>query len=697
MALATIREQLELPGGVAPRQVRVSIDLVTVGYTSTYSVTAAGVYTATPDADGLWSVENVRPNVGASSDVLSVPEGNAYRVTVTAGSTTLVPARVIEVPDSAGPHWVGDLLTTTPGNIPAGAPHSALVLRDASDAHPISAITGLRDELDAAQPIAEKGQPSGYASLNPAGVVPQSQIDAARTFTNPAALRWSGGGTNTITVRSDGDGAGDGVFNLLHNASTGYIFHLVGGPGLSGNAAIIGIGIDHGGRGILLNNKSTGVGLNIVQNATISTGGAYGMLGDQRSALAPIVRWVASVDDFAPLVQYKLGSWITPAANTRMVEWRGVAGEDMGHVAADTGHFVWRNTVRVISPDSSTIATVDVRDEAANASRVHVRSKASADTGLRIYRYSGSGVSFFPWYVGADGSSLKMQVASGTATHALGAETMQTIIEAQGGADAKLGVFGATPIAKPTVSGTRAGGAGPRFVNLATAGDHISTPDTPSVDLAGDWTLIVDRDGDWTPTTDGVAVAQWTAVDNQRGVRVVVRSTGAVRVLVTTDGTSGTISTLTSSAALPFSDGTRGRVAVTRRASDGRIQIFTATDVGGSPESVAWTQLGSDLTGPTGALHASTTPLTVGQDAAGTPLDGDYYRVQVRDGNTIATSTLAADMWPQDDKASTTTMIASTGETWTLQGAAAWGGENAIDALIDALATLGLITDGSTA
>ena len=88
----SVTEQLELPGGVAPQRSIVSVRLVNAtpqgpGYTADRSVLSHR--SANVGADGRWTMADLAPNVGTSSDVITVPPLTAYEVKVTAGQRVI--------------------------------------------------------------------------------------------------------------------------------------------------------------------------------------------------------------------------------------------------------------------------------------------------------------------------------------------------------------------------------------------------------------------------------------------------------------------------------------------------------------------------------------------------------------------------------------------------------------------------------
>lgn len=94
------------------------------------------------------------------------------------------------------------------------------------------------------------------------------------------------------------------------------------------------------------------------------------------------------------------------------------------------------------------------------------------------------------------------------------------------------------------------------------------------------------------------------------------------------DGT--TANTYTANATPPFVDGTFYWLKWTWRSSDGRIQFFYAADQ--STEPVSWTQIGTNVTGPTASMNASPTASCEigGNSTIPRPWNGTVKRVLIR-------------------------------------------------------------------
>ena len=126
MATPTITETLELPGGTlttaAARAIKVRLRLVAadsgeaVGYATGDDVTVGGTRWTTLNTSGVYSFSTVRPNSGSSGDQISSPTGTVYELVVRFPDRPAV-TRYIDVPDTAGPHQVQDILTAAPSGM----------------------------------------------------------------------------------------------------------------------------------------------------------------------------------------------------------------------------------------------------------------------------------------------------------------------------------------------------------------------------------------------------------------------------------------------------------------------------------------------------------------------------------------------------------------------------------------------------
>lgn len=186
---------------------------------------------------------------------------------------------------------------------------------------------------------------------------------------------------------------------------------------------------------------------------------------------------------------------------------------------------------------------------------------------------------------------------------------------------------------------------GTQYVFLpGTSGNYLSTPDAAALDQTGDiWVAGRFALDDWTPATDMTLVAKWEDTSDQRSYRLMVDTTGVLRLGWSTDGTAANVVEEDSTVAPIVTDGDPLWVAGTVDVSVGTVKFYT----GGAGTTPVWTQLGSTVTG-SGAtsIHSGTAVLEVGTDNTGTAqfLTGDIFNAQLEDGYDEGVGTLQFDV-----------------------------------------------------
>lgn len=199
----------------------------------------------------------------------------------------------------------------------------------------------------------------------------------------------------------------------------------------------------------------------------------------------------------------------------------------------------------------------------------------------------------------------------------------------------------------------------PTHLRLSGAANNFaSTPDSalisitsPSIELKG---LVAPVS--WTGATQ-VIIAKDDGSTN-RDYNLFLDLAGKPNFLYTTDGstTAGRIAVAT--VAVPFGATVPGYVKVTYTTASGLVQFFTSTD------GVSYTQLGTNVTLTVGNIHNGTGALTVGANGAGAnPLNGRLFYAEVR--STIGGTVVAA-FDPLRGTRGVSTVVAVTGETWTI-------------------------------
>ena len=166
------------------------------------------------------------------------------------------------------------------------------------------------------------------------------------------------------------------------------------------------------------------------------------------------------------------------------------------------------------------------------------------------------------------------------------------------------------------------------------AGQYAESPDNNILDITTELDISVRVLPDtWTAQSFGFIEKYVTSSGNQRSWILGtddLAANGKLKLYISGNGVE-TPSAL-SSVAVPFVVGTAGWIRATWRASDGRVQFFTAADSGSVPS--AWTQLGTNqvLNPLGGAAFNSTAPIRLGTHNEGTSSvrGGKWFRAIVK-------------------------------------------------------------------
>lgn len=203
MARPTIKKQIESPASTAAvygvtvylRLIASIADPDAFGYAGTADVDVGGVRTAKPDATGLVTFASVRPNSGASGDVITDPTGTVYQV-VTKFYDGAIAVEYISVPDAAGPYFVQDILTTEPGALAPAGTVSPAELTAAVDAALAGLVAGAPGALDTLNELAAAlGDDANFAATVTAALATKATTAAlanettARSTADTAALK----------------------------------------------------------------------------------------------------------------------------------------------------------------------------------------------------------------------------------------------------------------------------------------------------------------------------------------------------------------------------------------------------------------------------------------------------------------------------------------------------------------------------
>lgn len=223
-----------------------------------------------------------------------------------------------------------------------------------------------------------------------------------------------------------------------------------------------------------------------------------------------------------------------------------------------------------------------------------------------------------------------------------------------------------------SIAASRAVGSGEPVGNVlyldlpGTAGNYATTPDTAANSITSDIDIVM-----------RLSMASWTAVqgfackyiDFQQSWRF-YGAGGQLQLDMSQSGSTD-VGAL-SSVATGFSAGTTHWVRVTWRNSDDRVQFFTSDDVTNDPAAVTWTQLGTDRTLSITGIFNSTSAVTIGStlsDGSSLRLNGHVYYFELRNGiGGTVVDKFNATAVTRTATRTPTTLVATTGETWTVNG-----------------------------
>lgn len=175
----------------------------------------------------------------------------------------------------------------------------------------------------------------------------------------------------------------------------------------------------------------------------------------------------------------------------------------------------------------------------------------------------------------------------------------------------------------------------------ASVSQGASVPDEAALRITDDMELMALIDpATWagnSGTAAQVELGRWDTAANQRSYYLGLEWDGSavysLSFRTTTAGTAGSAWTVYGTASIAGFTG-RKWVRVSRRKSDGRIQFFTADPGVDQALPGAWTQLGSNRTGSTAAIHVGTAPVRVGAQGTNSTLNaaGKVERVVIMNG-----------------------------------------------------------------
>ena len=266
-----------------------------------------------------------------------------------------------------------------------------------------------------------------------------STYDSSK-FTTPLGYMPFGGTPVTTVVKQNGD-TRPGVWEMIHDSGTGYLFHLMTGTNAATASALIGLGIDNGGQGIFINNKKTGQGINIQQNDTITSATAYAIYASQLSTVAPLIHI-----DQASGTQASLRIVTSETTDDLKEGFKFIApgSNKGGAILAKTGNIFWFSDI--VTHDGGKMRVRALQTDQ-NNNQAMIESSA-----LRLATYTGSTDQFWHKRVTGSGQSMLFQSSDTLAGGPDASVTWVTGLEIKQvsgiSAGTQIGFYGATPIAR---------------------------------------------------------------------------------------------------------------------------------------------------------------------------------------------------------------------------------------------------------
>lgn len=234
---------------------------------------------------------------------------------------------------------------------------------------------------------------------------------------------------------------------------------------------------------------------------------------------------------------------------------------------------------------------------------------------------------------------------------------------------------------------TNSGAVTDNYLDLPGAsGDYASTPDSAATSITGDIDIRVLVAADnWSTGSAQRLVAKFNTTGNQRAYYFQLLGSGALEAALSVSGTGASTTFRNSGTSIDtvVSDGEPIWLRMTADLDNGagsyEVSFYYAVvgDYDPDTQDGTWAQLGSTATGTALAgIFDSTALLEIGSGNGGTAglLAGKIYRAQLFNG---IVGTLAADFSADDALPGASTVVSSaTGETYTINGAAAIVGDS---------------------
>lgn len=267
-----------------------------------------------------------------------------------------------------------------------------------------------------------------------------------------------------------------------------------------------------------------------------------------------------------------------------------------------------------------------------------------------------------PWVMGDVATQARLDAAGKTWTLRGNAGIVSLAERRSLRLSGTTGVYTSTPDnATVSLQGTAQG--------LAFNGDNtgnITAPDSVGLSVTGDFDVQFRLQPDaWVGNTQTNLGGKYGAA-GQRSWRVQIGTNARPTLEISSDGTA--TSFIAANATPSFTAGQAGWIRATWRASDGRVQFFTAPDA----TTPSWTQLGTDQTAAIGSIFDSTQSVQLIANANLAPTTirilAFRYFAGLVETDTRANLNLTASPWIIGDQSGT---ARSDGiNTWTIGGTA---------------------------
>lgn len=199
-----------------------------------------------------------------------------------------------------------------------------------------------------------------------------------------------------------------------------------------------------------------------------------------------------------------------------------------------------------------------------------------------------------------------------------------------------------------------------------TTSNYGSTPDTAANSVTDDIDIRAKLSmADWSPAAEQPFIAKWGLSNGTRSYLFLQSSTPRLQFIWSTDGTG--VQSVTATADAGLTDGTVNWVRVTRVKVTGVVTFYKSTD------GTSWTQVGNTAVSAANSPIANTASIVeAGSYGSGVvALNGTLHKAQILNG---IDGTIVATFDPSTvtiiGTRNPTSFVASTGETWTMNGSA---------------------------